>query len=186
MLSTIAALAQEAHAEETAHHPNGYWLPGDKLEVLWGTLAFLIVMGLLYWKAGPPIRNAMKGRTERIAGELDAAKAEREEAEAERDRIKAALADSDAEAARIVEEARRSADRLRTDLEVQAVADGEALRVRAAADLEATRRLAVSDLTAEVSRLALGAAEKVVAGNLDDEAQQHLIEQYISQVGSSN
>jgi len=44
----------------------------------------------------------------------------------------------------------------------------------------------VADLTAEVSRLALGAAERVVSHNLDDAAQQQLIEKYISQVGSSN
>jgi F-type H+-transporting ATPase subunit b len=72
------------------------------------------------------------------------------------------------------------------DLEAKAHADAATLRERAVADLESTRRQAVADLTAEVSRLALGAAEQVVTSNLDDAAQQQLIEQYISQVGATN
>lgn len=179
MLSLISTIL-------AAEEPNKNWLPGDINEVYWGSLAFFIVIGLLWWKAGPAIRSAMVGRTERIGSQLDAARTEREEAEAERDRITTALADSDTEAARIVEEARQTADRLRTDLEARATADAEALRQRAAADLEATRRQAVADLTAEVGRLALGAAEEVVRGNLDDDAQQALIEGYIRQVGATN
>ena len=182
MLSTIALLA----AEEGEHASNGYWLPHDINEVIWGSIAFFIVVGVLWWKAGPAIKKAMTDRTARIGGELSAAQTERAEAEAERDRIKAALADSDSEAARIVEEARQTADRLSTELDAKAQVDAATMRERAAADLESTRRQAVADLTSEVSRLALGAAEQVVNNNLDDAAQQQLIEQYISQVGASN
>ncbi len=177
MLSAISVFAAEQ---------NGKWLPADLKEVLWGTIAFVIIFGLLWWKAGPPIMKAMSGRTERISDDLKAAVDDKSGAEAERDRIKAALADSDTEAARIVEEARQTADKLRQDLEAKAEADGVAIRERAVVDLETTRRQAVADLTAEVSRLALGAAERVVSHNLDDDSQQQLIEQYISQVGSSN
>jgi F-type H+-transporting ATPase subunit b len=177
MLSAISVIAAEA---------NGKWLPADLKEVLWGTIAFVIIFGLLWWKAGPPIKRAMAGRSERISDDLQSATDDRTSAEAERDRIKAALADSDTEAARIVEEARQTADKLRADLEAKAEADAVAIRERGLADLETTRRQAVADLTAEVSRLALGAAERVVSHNLDDAAQQQLIEQYINQVGSSN
>ena len=41
----------------------------------------------------------------------------------------------------------------------------------------------VADLQAEVGGLALGAAEQVVARNLDQATQDRLIEQYIQQVG---
>jgi F-type H+-transporting ATPase subunit b len=181
-IATIAVLA----AEDGHTEPNGYWLPHDLNEVYWGTIAFLIVMGLLWWKAKDPIVNAMKGRSAGIAAELDQAETGRIEAEAERDSIKAALADSDSEAARIVEEARRTADQLSTDLEAKANDDATALRERAAADLVTAQRQAVADLTAEISRLSLGAAEQVVKANLDDSTQQEMIEKFISQVGSGN
>ncbi len=58
--------------------------------------------------------------TNRSAGDrrssLSEAASARSDAEAERDRIKAALADSDTEAARIIEEARQSADVLAADI----------------------------------------------------------------------
>lgn len=184
MLSTITLRLAETAAE--AHEPNGPWLPHDLGEVLWGTLAFLIVVGVLWWKAGPFIKKSMTGRTERIADEMSSAVDERTAGEGERDRIKSALADSDTEAARIVEEARQTADALHAELEERAHADAAALRVRATADLASAQRQAIADLTAEVSRLALGAAEQVVATNLDDDSQQSLIEQYIAQVGATN
>lgn len=182
MLSTIARIA----SEEGAHHPNGLWLPGDWKEVLWGTLAFVVVVGIIAWKAGPAIKKVMVERSERIGSHLSAAASQRAEAEAERDRIKAALADSDSEAARIVEDARQTADALHAELEERANAEVVALRERGAADLDAARRQAVANLTAEVSRLALGATERVVHHNLDDASQQALIEEYISRVGATN
>ena len=181
MLHNIALLAAEEGAE------NGFWLPHDLKEVLWGTLAFLVVAFLLWKFARKPAADAMSGRIDRISTELDAATQTRLTAEAERDRIKAALADSDSEAARLIEEARRSADQLtvghrRPDRGRRS----PALRERAEVDLASTRAQAESDLAGELSRLSLGAAERVVESSLDPAAQQRLIDQYISQVGSQN
>lgn len=164
---------------------NGYWLPHTN-ELIWGSIAFFLVMFLLVWKAGPAIKKAMVGRTERIQAEMDASEALRTTAEAERDRIRAALADSDSEAARIVEDARQTADALRLELAERTDAAIATLRERGAADLEAARRQALSDLREEVALLALGAAEQVVHKNLDDATQQNLIEGYIAHVGTAN
>ena len=166
--------------------PNGPWLPGDLNEVIWGTIAFLIVFALLWKFAKAPIAKALAGRTQRIADELGEAEQARVAAEEERDRIKAALADSDAEAARIIEDARQSADSLRTDLAARAEAEIASLRERAESDLATTRAQAEADLSGEVSRLALGATEQVVQSTLDDPAQQRLIDDYIRQVGNQN
>lgn len=165
---------------------NGPWLAHDINEVIWGSIAFFLVIGLLWWKAGPFLKKALAARPERISGELESAVNARLEAEAERDRIKAALADSDTEAARIVEEAHATAAQLTADLDARAEAEVTFMHERATADLDVARRQSVSDLTREVSRLSLGAAEQVVAANLDDATHQQLIEAYIGQVGSSN
>ncbi len=169
-----------------AEGSNGKWLPADINEVIWGSLAFLIVATLLYKFGKDPVVNGLKGRSDRIAEHLGEAAAAREAAEAERDRIKAALADSDSEAARIVEDARRAADQLGIDTAARTETEIAALRERAGADLAATRMQATADLSGELSRLALGAAEEVVASSLDDAAQQRLIDDYISQVGAQN
>ena len=33
--------------------PNGFLLSGDLNEVIWGSIAFFLILGLLIWKAGP-------------------------------------------------------------------------------------------------------------------------------------
>lgn len=165
---------------------NGFWLPHDINEVIWGTLAFLIVIGLLVWKAGPAIKSALAARPARIASELDTASSARIDAEARSAEVKAALADSDNEAARIIAEGEATAKRLSVDLLARAESDAQLIRDRAAAEIATARRQAQADLAGEISRLALGAAERVVHSNLDDSTQQSLIEGYISQVGSNN
>ncbi len=177
-MNALALLAAEGS--------NGKWLPADFNEVIWGTLSFLIVAGLLVKFGKAPVANGLKARSQKVDDRLGEAASAREAAEAERDRIKAALADSDSEAARIVEEARAAADRLGVDTATRTQSEIVTLRERAAIDLTATRTQATADLSGELSRLALGAAEEVVAGSLDDAAQQRLIDQYINTVGSQN
>jgi F-type H+-transporting ATPase subunit b len=180
MLNDITVFAAEVGAE------NGFWLSYDLEKVFWSSMACLVVAGLLWKFARKPAAAFFSGRIAGISEELDSAKQERLVAERERDRIKAALADSDSEAARIIEDARRSADQLTADIAARAEADTAALRERAIVDLAATRTQAESDLSGELSRLSLGAAERVVESSLDPEAQQRLIDQYINQVGSQN
>jgi F-type H+-transporting ATPase subunit b len=165
---------------------NGKWLPADKLEVIWGTAAFLVVAVLLVKFARKPVVEGLAKRSANIAATLGAAEESRVAAESERDRIKAALADSDAEAARIVEGARSTADQLAIVVAARAQVEAASVRERAVADQATTQAQASADLSAELSRLALGAAERVVETSLDDAAQQRLIDSYISQVGSQN
>ena len=96
-----------------AEAPNGKHLAGDLNEVYWGSAAFFVLMALLVWKAGPAIKKAMAGRTERIRRELADAKAARDEAEAALSVSTADLPDVDAEADRIRTEADETAARLR-------------------------------------------------------------------------
>lgn len=169
-----------------AEAPNGKWLASDINELIWEGIASLVVAVLLVKFARRPVVNFLAARVERIATTLGEAAAAREAAEAERDRIKAALADSDTEAARIIEEARQASDQLLLDIAARARDEIAGLRERARTDLVANRFQAQTDLSGELSRLALGAAEEVVGTTLDDETQQRLIDSYISQVGSQN
>lgn len=179
-MNALLVLAVEEGAE------NAFWLPHDIWEVFWGSLAFLIIVALL-WKFGKgPGSDYYNRRTEGIAKSLDEAAAARSEAEGERDRIKAALADSDSEAARILEDARRSADALTTDIAARAERDVAAIHERATIDLAATRAQTEAELSQELARLALGAAEEVVSHELDEASQQRLIDTYITNINARN
>ncbi|NCY15205.1 MAG: ATP synthase F0 subunit B [Actinobacteria bacterium] len=171
-------------AEEGTHHANGWVLPGDINEVIWGTIGFLVVFTLILWKGGPAIKAMWNGRIDRIRTELDNAAASRSEAEAKLAAVEASLADADNERQRIVAEARDTAVTVRAQIIAKAGTDAADLRARGAADVEAAKAQATSDLQAEVAVLAIGAAEAVVANALDASTQSQLIDNYIDKVGA--
>lgn len=155
-------------------------------ELVWGSLSFLVLFGLMWKFAFPAIKGGMNARTERIRTDLDAAETAKSEAVGVLDGYKAQLADAKAESARIIEEARQAADALKKDQEARLQAELAEARARAAADIESAKAQATADLRGELATLAVGAASAVVNKNLDPAAQTQLIEDYINQVGSSS
>jgi F-type H+-transporting ATPase subunit b len=165
--------------------PNGWLLSSDFNEVIWGSIAFFIVLGLLIWKAGPFVKDAMTGRSDRLAKELDDAADAKATAQAKLADVQRRIADASNERQRILDEAAQTAASLKAQLQAKADQDAAELVARAAADVEASKSQALADLQAEAASLALGAAEAVVAKNLDPATQASLIESYIDQVGAS-
>lgn len=155
-------------------------------EVIWGAVGFFTVLGFMMWKGVPAIKATMSARSERIAGDLSAAEAQKAEATAVLTQYQAQLADARTESARIIEEARQSADEVRAGLVAKAEADVAELRAKAATDIESAKAQAVTDLRGEVAALAIGAAEQVVGRNLDRDANVALVEAYINQVGADS
>lgn len=168
-----------------AEGPNGLQLASDINEVIWGSLAFFVLVALVAWKAGPAIKAAISGRTDRIRDELAAAEAERSEAEATLTAKAADVPDVSSEQARIRAEAEETAARLTTDMAAKAESDAAALVARAQSDVATQRGQALADMREEVARLTRDATEAVVTSTLNDSTQADLIDQYISQVGQS-
>jgi F-type H+-transporting ATPase subunit b len=170
-------------AAAEGHEPNSFLLPHDINEVIWGSIAFLIVASLIIWKGGPAIKAMWNGRIDGIRNQVDSAAEARATAEAQLAEVEGQIADADSERARILAEGRETAEAVKAQLVAKAASDAEDVRVRGAADIESTKSQASSDLEAEVGLLAVGAAEAVVAHALDEQAQSALIDRYISSVG---
>ncbi len=153
-------------------------------EIIWGGLSFLILLGMMWKFAFPAVKNGMEARTERIRSDLAAADQAKVDAQAVQTQYEAQLADAKTEAARIVDEARQSADQVRTDLIARAEAEAAELRERANGEIESMRVQAIADVQSEVSEIAIGAAERVVGGSLDRDAQSQLVEAYIQELTS--
>lgn len=155
-------------------------------EVIWGAVGFVVVAGFLMWKGVPAIKKTMEERTARIEGDLAAAEAQKAETSQVLEEYKSQLADARNESARIIEEARQTADEMKQQLAAKAQADIAEMRQQAAADIEAAKAQAIADLRGEVATLAIGAAEQVVQRNLDQETNVALVEAYINQVGAKS
>jgi F-type H+-transporting ATPase subunit b len=155
-------------------------------EIIWGGLAFLIVLVVLVKFAFPALKKGMKSREEKIRGDLESAERAKQDAETEREKYLAQLSDARGEANRIVEEARQAAEQVRADVLAKAEADAAEVRTRADEDIRLARERALSDLQHQVGDLSIELAEKIVERSIDPATQRDLVESYISSVGGSN
>lgn len=174
--------AKEEHAtEDEAHNPI---LPVMS-ELVYAALAFFVLLALMAWKLFPAVKKAMDARSDRIRDSLD--EAERNKAEASRilEDYQRQLADAKNESARIIEEARQTAEQLRKDLMARAEAEVAEFRTRANEEISAAQGRAVADVQGQIKALAVEAAQIVVQRNLDRETNEALVEQFINQVGAT-
>ena len=154
-------------------------------EMIIGSLASIIVFGLLFKFAGPVMKKSLSDRTARIQKDLDDSAAAASAAEAEAGRIRAAKGDIDAERSRLYADADAQAEALLTDGRVRIDAEMADLETRAEAELVSAAGRSGDELRAEIARYSAGAIDSVVNGTLDDSSQQDLIESFIARVGSS-
>lgn len=180
VLRLAEAGKEGAHEAEEAPNPI---LPEFK-EILWGTIAFFVLLFLLSKFALPAIRKLMEGRTQRIADDLEAAEKSKADAQKVLADYQAQLANAKGEANRIIDEARQQAESVRKELIAKAEADAADVRAKATADLNAQAERIKSDLTAHVKTLSLELAEKVVGANLNNETNAALVDRYIAELGA--
>jgi F-type H+-transporting ATPase subunit b len=171
-------LAQET-AQEESRNPI---LPAAN-ELIWGAVAFFILLFLMYRTVWPQVNQLYQQRRADIDGKLQQAEKDRDEAEQLLERYRRRLADAEDETQRILEEARASADRVRKDLLAKADADAERQLERARQAIRSERDQAIRQLRVEVGVLAVELATRVVGDSLDRERQLRLVDQYIDQLG---
>jgi F-type H+-transporting ATPase subunit b len=172
-------LAQEA-AQEESRNPI---FPATN-ELVWGTIAFLLLLFLMYRTVFPSINKAYKDRRANIEGKLEQAEREREEAEQLLEHYRRRLRDAEDETQRILEEARSNAERVRRDLLAKAETDAGRELDRARLAIRAERDQAIRQLRNEVGTLAVELATRVVGDSLDRERQLRLVDEYIEELGT--
>jgi F-type H+-transporting ATPase subunit b len=179
----IKLLEEGGKIDDCQEAPNPL-IPGGN-EIVWGTAAFVVLLGVL-WKFGlPPVRNMMKRREDRIRDDLERAERARLEAEEELAQYRRQMADARNESARILQEARDSADEVKRQMRTQADAEAADIRSRAQDDARLAADRAAADLQRQVADLSIELAERIVERNLDRDTQLALVESYISQVGGN-
>jgi F-type H+-transporting ATPase subunit b len=170
-------LAQEAATEE--RNPI---LPAAN-ELIWGAVAFFVLLFLMYRTVWPGVTKAYADRRANIEGKLEQAEKERAEAEELLEKYKRRLAAAEDETQRILEEARANAERVRKDLLAKAETDAERQLERARQAIRSERDQAIRQLRGEVGTLAVELATRVVGESLDRDRQLRLVDRYIDQLG---
>ncbi|MCS0500696.1 F0F1 ATP synthase subunit B [Protaetiibacter mangrovi] len=155
-------------------------------DLIWGTVAFLIVLLFVVWKVLPNINKALDARAEAIEGGLKRAEEAQAQATAALEDYTAQLAEARAEAAKIRETARLDAGKISAEIREQAQADAARIVANAQTQIEAERAAALASLKQEVGTLALDLASGVVGASLSDDAKAAVVvDRFLAELGAS-
>lgn len=180
LAAVLSILAEGGEATEEVVNP----VIPDIPEMVWGGIAFFLLLILMNWVLLPPIKQAMRKRDEQVRGDEEAAERAAVDAEQIRRDYDATLAEARAEASRIVDEARQTADAQRAEIVRVAEDEVAALRQSALAELDAERSAALGSMGADVATIAVAAAGKVVQQNLDVNANRAVVDAFVSSADS--
>ena len=170
-------------AQEAAEHEQNPILPAAN-ELIWGTIAFLILLVVMYRTVWPSVDKAFKDRRANIEGKLEEAERERQEADELLEQYRRRLRDAEDETQRILDEARANAERLRREAVGKAEAEAGRELERARQAIRSERDQAIGQLRNEVGTLAVELATRGVGDSLDRERQLRLVDQYIDELGN--
>jgi F-type H+-transporting ATPase subunit b len=183
VLATIFRfLAQAEEATEDVNDAKDLYPHWEELVV--GALAFAILFFFVWKWVLPRLGTLLDERRDKIQGDLERAEESRREAEQQLAEYRQQLASAREESNRIIEDARRTADQLRADLQARAEREAAATVSKAQEEIRAERDRVFQELRTEVAEIAVGLASRVVGESLDAKTHKRLIDEYIDQVAS--
>lgn len=170
-------------AAEEGVEPSGLDLVlPETSELIAGVIAFSIVFLAVWLWGRPAINRTLTARQDAITGQLTAAETTKVEAESLLADYKQQIAKAKGDANKIVEDARHSAEALRTDIVAKAEAEAAEIVRKARDEAADEKSRAAAAIRAEVASLSMAVAEKAVAGAMDAKIQKGLVDQYIAEL----
>jgi F-type H+-transporting ATPase subunit b len=155
-------------------------------DLIWGTLAFAIILFFVIWKLVPAMNKTLDARREAIEGGLQKAELAQAEAKQAQEKYTDQLAEARAEAASIREQARLDATVIANEVKAQATVDAARITATAQAQIEAERQSAFVTLRNEVGMLAVDLASGVVGESLtDDKKAAAVVDRFLAELESS-
>jgi F-type H+-transporting ATPase subunit b len=153
-------------------------------ELIVGAIAFAILLAFMMKFVVPRVNTLLEERRLKIQGEMEKAESTRLEADHILEEYRQNLAGARDEANRIIEEARKTADQLRRDIQAKAEQESEGIVAHAQEEIRAERDRVFAELRSQVGDIAVELAGRVVGESLDKSAHERLIDEYIDQVAS--
>jgi F-type H+-transporting ATPase subunit b len=149
-------------------------------ELIGGVIAFAIVFFFIWRYATPAINRMLEQRQAAISGQIQEAEKAKAEAETLLADYRGQLAEARADANKIIDEARQSAEQMKADIIAKAEADAEQIRARAREEAAGEKARALADARSQVGDISVDLASKIVGESLDQQAHQALIDRYLA------
>lgn len=152
--------------------------------VLLGINIFIIFILATYLLFNPA-RKLFKKRQDKIQGDLDAAAKDKEDASALVAEYEKKLADINAEAEIILEDARKKAKQAHAQIIASAKEEAEVIKRRAEADIELEKKRALEDMKLEMIEIASALAKSAVSDQMNVDIQESLVDEALESMGES-
>ena len=163
-----------------ADWPNEWFKPDPGL-FIWTVITFLVVLGILRWKAWGPLMDALDAREKRINDALSSADKAKEEAEKVSNEYDEMIKKAQAEAQDIVARGKEAGNNLRDEIERKAKEKADELLEKSNKQIEAVKAKAIDEIKSVSVDLAIQAASKVINKNLDDSTNRDLAKSTINE-----
>ena len=162
------------------------WFLPDPGLFIWTVITFLIVLGILKWKAWGPLLDALDEREKRIEESLNQAeKIIEDQAQNAKDNEKI-LVQAREEANQIITDAKEAGENLKNKLSEEGQEKYDALISNAKTDIESAKDRALNDIKTMVVEIALDASEKIIKRNLNNEDNKNIIEKTVKSFQEKN
>jgi F-type H+-transporting ATPase subunit b len=178
--SILWFLAQAEEEAEPVNDAKDLYPHWEELAV--GALAFAVLFFLVWKWVLPRVSALLEERRDKIQGDLERAEETRRQAEQELAGYRQQLANAREESNGIIEEARKTAEQLRADIQARAEREAAATVAKAQDEIRAERDRVFQELRGEIGEIAVTLAGRVVGESLDAKAHQRLIDGYIDEV----
>ncbi|MGE6630345.1 F0F1 ATP synthase subunit B [Bacillus sp. NPDC077027] len=160
----------------------GVFTGGDMLFQL---VALLILLALLKKYALKPLLGIMQQREDHIGNEISSAELKREEAEKLLEEQRVLLKEAREESHMMIENAKKLGEKQKEEIIHTARQESERLKEAARTEIVKEKEQAVAALREQVASLSVLIASKVIEKELDEQAQEKLIQDYLKEAGES-
>ena len=147
---------------------------------LWTIVIFLVALPFMWTQVFKKITAALTERDAQAADAIVAAQKASEEAEKSRAAVEVALGEAQAEAGKLLAQARERAEVRERDIVENAKKEAEAMIESARATIQAEQEKALSAIRGEVVELSLSAASQVLGRAVNSEDDRRLANELVS------
>ena len=141
---------------------------------------FLILVAILTKVAYKPLMQALADRQAKIADSLETAEKEKQAAEKLRQEYLAQLTEARTQAQAIVDKAAKLAEQTKEEMLKEAREESARLLKATQEEIARERERAIAELKGEVVTLAVAAASKIIAQNMDETANAKIVDDFIN------
>lgn len=152
--------------------------------IIWTIVNLIVLFLLMKHFLFKPVKAMMDKRQQVIVSALKDAEQKQEEANGLKDQYEAELKNAHMEAAKLMQDVKGRAQQEYDNILSNANQDAAKVMEQANRNIALEKAKAMDQIQSEIAGLALAAASKVAAKNMDEETNKQLVDSFLSEAGA--